>query len=355
MRILHILSTDHISGAENVAADLCMMFNDEHESAYCSPEGQIRESLSSRGVTFIPIAAATGTEVKRAIQLFLPDIVHAHGIRATVATVMAGTKIPIVSHLHGNGEDMRRVSVKAMTYALSSQRAASIITVSESILQDYVFRSVIQKKSTCLRNILYMPRIARLVEQDEQKYAFDFVFLGRIAYPKNPARVAQVAAAVLKKHPGLTFGVIGDGGMKGVMEEVFEAEGVSDQVVFTGNLPFPYKALGQAKCMLMCSHFEGTPIAALEAMALGVPIVSTPVDGMKEIVAEGMTGYLSDEDAELVAAVERILLEPGAHADMSAGTVARFNQLNDERGYRRQILGIYEQALGDVKVQPLSS
>jgi hypothetical protein len=52
-RILHILSTNTLSGAENVAADICMMFRDEYEMAYCSLDGPIKDSLCGRGVNFI--------------------------------------------------------------------------------------------------------------------------------------------------------------------------------------------------------------------------------------------------------------------------------------------------------------
>jgi hypothetical protein len=54
-RILHILSTNTLSGAENVAADICMMFRDEYEMAYCSLDGPIKDSLCGRGVNFIPL------------------------------------------------------------------------------------------------------------------------------------------------------------------------------------------------------------------------------------------------------------------------------------------------------------
>ncbi|AQQ54234.1 glycosyltransferase [Planococcus lenghuensis] len=344
MRILHILSSDRLSGAENVAADICMMFEGEHESAYCSPDGTIREALGNRNIQFVPLQKVTPTEVRKAIQQFEPDLIHAHDIRATTVAAFVSGKIPVISHLHGNGEEMRRVSPKSVAYLLSVKKVKKIITVSESIAQEYKFGTFIQGRNTFMRNIIYVPRVHKLVQRDSNDYAFDFVYLGRLSYPKNPTRIAEVAASVLQDLPEATFGVIGDGELKEDMVRVFESRGVRDRVVFTGNLPYPYKALKQAKCMLMCSRFEGTPIAALEALALGVPIVSTSVDGMVDMVDDRVTGYLRQENKGLIEAVKSLLTDPNLQKKMKEASVMKFERLNNEGGYRSELNHIYTQA-----------
>ncbi|MDO4568696.1 MAG: glycosyltransferase family 4 protein [Clostridia bacterium] len=59
------------------------------------------------------------------------------------------------------------------------------------------------------------------------------------------------------------------------------------------------KLLHDAQVMIMTSDHEGTPMVALEAMALGVPIVSTPTDGLKDLIDDGRTGFLADDDSVL--------------------------------------------------------
>ena len=59
-----------------------------------------------------------------------------------------------------------------------------------------------------------MARIAMLADTDQRHYGFDFVFVGRISYPKDPLRVARVASRVLQRCPNAVFGVIGEGELR---------------------------------------------------------------------------------------------------------------------------------------------
>lgn len=345
MKILHILQSNELSGAENVVADICMMFNGEYEMAYCSPEGPIREALVDRNVNYISIKKMNLSAVRRAVKSYKPDLIHAHDVRATVLATWAAGKIPVVSHLHGNTEDMRKFGIKSLMYMVSTNKIKKVISVSESILVDFIFKKHIEKKTSCLRNIIYLPRIEKLVGKDDNVYNFDFAYIGRITYPKNPQRVAKVASQVLRQSPHAIFGIIGEGDLKGEMEVVFKNEGVADRVVFTGRLAYPYNALKQAKCMLMCSRFEGTPIAALESMALGVPIVSTPVDGMLNLVIDRETGFLNSDDLHLAGAVIKLISEKEHHNEMSIASIKRFESLNEENDYKKQLKGIYSIAI----------
>ncbi|SHE81959.1 glycosyltransferase [Caloramator proteoclasticus] len=341
MRILHLLSSNKLSGAENVAADICMMFKNELEMSYCSPDGSIKDALKDREVNFIPLKKLNIFEVRNAIKNFKPDIIHAHDVKATVIATLVSGKIPVVSHLHVNANNMSVISIKSLIYFISSFRVKKIISVSESCLEEYKFKNFIRNKTVVLKNIIYENRLKKLIEKDNKKYDFDFVYLGRLTYQKNPERVAKVASQVLKKCQDARFGVIGEGELKSEMEKIFREEGVIDRVTFTGRLPYPYKALKSAKCMLMCSRYEGLPIAILEAMALGVPIVSTPVDGITDLVENGVEGFLTSDDEKLAESVQSLLENNELFLEMSSNSITSFNEFNNESDYRNRLSDIY--------------
>jgi len=310
-----------------------MMFSNEYDMVYCCPEGPIRNALKDRDVCFFPLKSFCKDDIANAIKILNPDIIHSHDAKATVFSALVSSKIPIISHLHGNDVKMKRPGLKALLFLLASQRVKKIITVSESCLADYFFKKQIQTKTVFIRNIVYRNRIEKLLKSDCNAYDFDFIFVGRLCYPKNPKKVAAVASIVLNQCPKATFGVIGDGELRSKMKEVFVKEGVIERVTFTGVLSYPYKTIQNSKCLLMCSRFEGTPIVALEAMALGVPIVSTPVDGVVDIVSDGETGFLSDDIDELAMNVKSIVSKNSFHEKLSKASFEKFEKINDYDGY----------------------
>ena len=81
-RVLHLLSTNRFSGAENVACQIIRMFSDlpEYDMAYCSPDGPIADAVKSKGIFFLPMDRLSLCEIKRVIAAYKPDIIHAHDI-----------------------------------------------------------------------------------------------------------------------------------------------------------------------------------------------------------------------------------------------------------------------------------
>lgn len=339
--ILHILQSNKLSGAENVAADISIMLKDQYEFIYCSPNGTIRNALEIRNISFHPLEKFNLRQIKKAINTIKPDIIHAHDIQASVYSAVASKSIPIVSHVHVNKNDMHKITIKSLLYAIASFKFKKIIFVSKDSLLDFIFKHLINEKSIILRNIISSKRLVLLSEKSTDRNCFSFIYLGRLENQKDPIRIAHVASAVLKKLPNTNFGIVGDGSLKNEMEDIFRKYKVSDRVTFTGVSLSPYEMLKNSKCLLMCSKYEGTPIAALEAQALGLPIVSTPVDGMKEIIKNGENGYLSDVNEDLSNFVCEIITNNDLHKRLSASSLNNFNKLNIENTYLEKIKEIY--------------
>ncbi|MDY2557162.1 MAG: glycosyltransferase, partial [Candidatus Faecousia sp.] len=133
-RVLHILSDVFFSGAENMVCQIVEMFRGEIDMVYASPEGPIREALEARNVTYFPIASVTPGEIRRAIRQVGPDLVHAHDMKASVAAAAACGKTPLISHIHNNGFDSRKISPKTVLFQLASGKIRHIFWVSPSAM-----------------------------------------------------------------------------------------------------------------------------------------------------------------------------------------------------------------------------
>ena len=302
MRVMHLLTSDRFSGAENVVCQIMSFFKTESdiEMIYCSPDGDIRESLKERNLQFCPMDRFSFSSVRKQIKKLKPDIIHAHDMRASVMAALAGKRIPLISHIHVNNYDTRSISIKALLYYYAAIKAKHIFWVSRSSYEGYMFHKSLKRKSEILMNIIDISALQKKAEEDTKEYNYDIVYLGRLSQQKNPQRLISIISSIINKDTKVRAAVIGTGELEKELRLRVKDSDKEDSIVFLGYINNPYKIIQNAKLLLMTSRWEGTPMCALEAMGLGVPIVSTPVDGMCDLVDNNITGYLSDDDNELM-------------------------------------------------------
>ena len=83
-------------------------------------------------------------------------------------------------------------------------------------------------------------------------------------------------------------------------------------------------------------------MCALEAMALGTPVVSTPSDGMTDLLDDGVNGYLTDDDAEMACKLLAIMKDPAHRKFLGDNAKEKFAKINDAPNYKQAIWGCYK-------------
>lgn len=343
MKVLHLLQSGHFSGAENVVCQIIGMMKDEPdmEMVYCSSDGQIREALDERDIRFAPLSNFSINEIKQVIEKEKPDIIHAHDMRASLYAAIACGNIPLVSHIHNNAFDSRGISVKSIAYIFAAWKAKSIFWVSQSAFDGYAFHKLFKKKSSVLYNIIDIDALYEKMSLDEKEYDYDVIYLGRLTFPKNPQRLMNVFRLVKEKKPDIKIGVIGTGDMEDETIGLAQEYDLLDNVEFLGFQSNPLKMLYDSKVMVMTSRWEGTPMCVLEAMALGVPIVSTPVDGLKDLIKNGENGYLSDDDEVLADKICEIVNSRETHDAMGKLSKEISAETQNKQIYKEKIMSQY--------------
>lgn len=343
MKVMHLLQSSHFSGAENVVCQIISMTRNIEgiEMIYCSTEGTIEDALKERNISFFPLHTFTIKNIKSAISKIKPDIIHAHDMNATFKASLVCGNIPLISHIHNNAFDSRKVNLKSLAFYFSTKKVKHIFWVSKSAYESYFFSKQIEDKSSILYNILDEEQLMRRVSLDENNYDFDVIFLGRITAVKDPYRMLKIFDLLVKNKKDIKIAVVGTGDMLEEIELKSKEYGLEKNVIFMGFQSNPSKMLFNSKIMIMTSLWEGTPMCALEAMSLGVPIVSTPVDGLKDIVENGVNGYLFDDNKLLSDSILEILINDDIRKLFSKAQIEKAHKWNDKKRYIDTLINVY--------------
>ena len=143
IKIMHLLQSDRFSGAENVVCQIIDLFNDDSDinMVYVSPDGPIADSLKDRNIPFFGLKKLDYSNVRKAIKIINPDIIHAHDVSAgVIATLVAPRKVKIISHMHVNNSNMSKINFKTIIYKMVAKRFEHIFWVSNSSYNSYIFR-----------------------------------------------------------------------------------------------------------------------------------------------------------------------------------------------------------------------
>lgn len=348
MKVMHVLNSRIYSGAEKVVCQIIHAFQGEVEMVYCSPESDIvREMVEGQGVTYLPMKTMSVSELSRVIREQKPDLIHAHDMRAGFFSALCCGKIPLVSHIHNNAYDARGLSPKTVGYLLAGFRAKHIFWVSQSSFDGYAFHKLFARKSSVLYNVIDTDEIYTKLSQDSNSYDYDLIYVGRLTYQKNPQRLLRLCARLKESKPDLKVAIVGTGELEEELKALCKELNLEDTVHFLGFQPNPIKMVACSKAMILTSRWEGTPMCALEAMALGTPVVSTPSDGMKDLLTDGISGYLTESDEQMAVDLLKIFTQPEHRQLLAENARKKFDSLNDGEAYKRAIWNAYRQVTAD--------
>lgn len=343
MKVLYLLQSTRFSGAENVVCQIISMLKNksDFEMIYCSPDGQIRESLKERDIQFEPIKELSVKEVKRIINKCNPDIIHAHDRSACVTAAIASKNTPVIAHIHVNNNSGMTSFFKNVVLTWFARKYRHIFWVSDSAYDEFQFKSIVSRKSSVLYNVIDMKSLSEKADSDAAEYDYNIVYVGRLSYQKNPERLIKILYSVIQKKPDMKVAIVGNGEYEQFVVDYIRNNSLDKNINYLGYSNNPLKIIRSSKVLVMTSRFEGTPMVALEAQCLGVPIVSTPVDGMKKVVHNGENGYLTDSDDEIVDHLIEIVADENKQKMLSENSLRQAMYYNDMDKYCASIIGAY--------------
>lgn len=341
MKILHILNSNAYSGAENVAISIIEALRENIEFIYMSPCGTIQEVLKEKSIEYFSVPKLSVANIKKAIQYYQPDIIHAHDFTAGTLTAMTGTDIPIISHLHNNPPWIKKKGLKSKLYHFAAQKFSSIITVSDAIMEEYIYGEEFRYITKVVGNPVNIEAIRNKSPMAELQDSSDIAFFGRLSAPKNPLLFLDIINMVKKSYPSIQAVMIGNGELRKNVEDRIQQLELQDNVKLYGFVKNPYGLVNHTKVVCMPSVWEGYGLTAVESLALGKPVIAAPVGGLVGIVDEECGAFCNcAEDYEKV--IVELLNGEKLYGQKSLNASRKAETLDNYQAYMNEIREIYE-------------
>lgn len=341
LRVLHFV-TGGFSGATQVAVDLCLAAQREpglqtllvlrrKRNTSAARVQALRDQGLQVQVVSNWLHALTVWELRRIIRAWRPDVVFAHGFsdhiwgrRAAVAE-----HVPRIYHVEHNARE--RYTPRRLRQALALQPfTQASIGVSEGVRTALVERGFAPDKCLAIPNGIALQRFpdSLLPPRWEQREPA-ILMASRFARQKDHATLIQALALLRDRGltPRLDLAGAGSARLRRKAEALVARLGLQQQVRFLGNVADLPQRLAATQVFVLSTHWEGMPLALVEAMAAGCACIASDVVGARELLEDGRTGLLvAHADAVALASALGRLLQDAQLAER-LGRAARAQAL----------------------------
>jgi glycosyltransferase involved in cell wall biosynthesis len=284
------------------------------------------------------------------------DIVHAHEVKSDVITYLVARfhPVPIVTTLHGWIGN----SFKDRLFIKMDKRIARgfdrVIAVSRRIEEELLVAGVPGKKLCMLHNAIVGERYQRTGRRGLLAEVIGrpidgpvIASLGRLSPEKGHADLIDAVNQVVRKGHKISLVLIGDGTERTRLIQQIKSLGLQEAVHMPGYIQEPQRLLEEIDLLVLPSHTEGLPNAALEALLMEVPVLATRVGGTPEVITDGKTGRLVSAHSpdELAAGILEFLSCPELWKRMARQGREMVIKHFDFQARTRKLEAIYEDML----------
>ena len=289
------------------------------------------------------------------------DLIHTHLTYANIIGPIVGrlTHTPIISTLHSTAIDTR--CYHSLRHKLESSLlrhgAKRIIAVGPQVAAAH--RSRLKASIDIVPNAIMttqaLPPRERLALRAE--IASDpsrplLLSVGRLTEAKGFFDLIAALDIMRQTDPNFTLAIAGDGDLLEPLSDRIKTLGIEKQVKLLGIRHDVPRLLAASDLYVSASHWEGLPIAILEAMAAGLPIVATRVGDIPHAVIHGTGTLVSPhEPSALAAAIKAILDNPQQRQDCAAAAQAHVTQHYGAEAWIDRLLEIYAQIIDSTPLE----
>ena len=382
MHVAHVITRMIIGGAQQNTLFTC---EDQHRDfgdevtlitgPAIGPEGSLMDRAREVGFRIIEIPELRRSiyplmdwvSYRRLIETFRelrPDIVHTHSSKAGIIGRYAAAKagLPAVHTIHGasfhRGQSALAFNVYCQLERWAARKTDVFLSVCDSLTDQYVEAGIAPRDrfTTVYSGMDVDPFLNPSRSRDEVREQLglqpDQIAVAKVArlfHLKGHKFLIEAARTVIDRCPNVRFVLIGDGILREQFEQRISELGLSEHFILTGLVPpeqIP-ELVNAAEIVAHTSEWEGLARVLPQALISGKPVVSYDVDGAREVVIPGETGYLLpvEEIAGLADAICELAESPELRIRLGENGRARFTDVFRHQTMTAQLRDVYQQVL----------
>jgi glycosyltransferase involved in cell wall biosynthesis len=383
MRIAHVITRMIIGGAQEntllCCQDLMRLFGDDVlliSGPSSGPEGQL---LGQGRGEEVPLALVPHLRraihpwcdwrgyraIRRALCEFRPDVVHTHSAKGGFLGRLAADSLrvsAIVHTVHGAPfhayQQVLARSLFRWCERYAAGRCHALVSVADAMTELMVDARVAprEKFTTVYSGMDVEPFLASGAHRQRVRSEFGFqdeqIVIGKIArlfHLKGHEYLIRAAGEVVQRCPAVRFLLVGDGILRPQLERQIQQAGLSEHFRFTG-LVSPERIpelLGAIDVLVHVSLREGLARALPQALIAGKPVVSYDIDGAREVVIDGETGFLLPPRAvePLAGALIQLAQDAELRDRLGRRGRERFTEQFRHENMTRQLRDLYQRLL----------
>lgn len=390
IRVMQIISNLDIGGAQEVVRTLAENLNKlGSNSVVCSfKDGPLAQAIKSQGIPVVVLperkySVFSGlpyilelldyyNQIKDLVEKFDIDVIQTHLLRSMDFLVLflrkrKGPKIYWTFHntLFDLREDhlaKHRWSLKLkrfshhLLYWLGSKRIDGMIAVSQDVktaILDTMF-GISSDKISIIRNCVDIQRYHNDLDRQKAREELGLmekdqvgVVVATFKKQKGHRFLIEAASTLVQKYPEFHLLLVGDGELRDEMEGLTGDLYLKEKIHFLGSRSDVPYILAASDLFILPSLWEGLPMALIEAMASGLPVVATRVSGTSEVMVDGRSGILVDpgDSDGIASAIEKILSDPEKTREMGYFSRKRVEDLFSARRQAAEYIELFNRNL----------
>ena len=373
IRVMHVIARMNVGGPAVLVADLMRNVNtvdfhstlvtgycDENESDYLD---EVATDIKATRVPGFGRSISASKDLKalfliiREIRSFKPDVIHTHtakaGVLGRIAAIISYPRAKRVHTFHGHllhgYFDSRKVKLVVLLEKMLGVFTYKLIAIGNVVKRDLLDAGIGNENKfeviyPGLQDLDLYPRI-----EAKERLGLDLtknyiVFVGRLTQIKRPDRLIELARYIADEYRSAHLLIAGAGEMLEDLKTLAMDESLP--ITFLGWRNDIGLILSASELAVLCSDNEGIPLTLIQASQAGLPIVSTRVGSVSDIVVDGETGLLVEVSSKgLIEGVSKLLSNPELGIALGESGRKRAKELFSSQAMVDQHQRLYSQSL----------